>query len=370
MIAEFERVVSRTQRGDLRRRVEAGADPLAHPDRGVGQEPGHGGGHSAVTAAVTADAGEAERTARCLAVCLTGRVYAIGLEPGAGGAVLWTADVPGYPDRSVKTSAAVDAECAYVSWGAGCAAFELSSGATRWEVAFGRGSHRTYDGPLICGELLVFSLARWGLLALRRRDGSVAWECRFPTEYFCAAPAGAGDQLVVAGADGELARVDGRRGTMVWQRAPQATEQGAGYAAGLTVDAGRFAATSAGTVECSALDTGRLEWRVDLAGADLLDMVPYRRGQRSLFAAPVPWDESLLVGAADGTLAVLDAGTGACLARTAFGAPITAPPAIAGGAFYVATYDGRLTCFGLPAPAAGRRRTRPKGRRCGGHGPS
>jgi len=90
--------------------------------------------------------------------------------------------------------------------------------------------------------------------------------------------------------------------------------------------------------------SGSVLWGVH-AGGDLLDMVPYRRGVRSILAARVNFDDCLLVCGCDGCLYALDAACGECRGRAAFGSPITAPPCVWGDGLFLGTYDGRFFYF-------------------------
>jgi outer membrane protein assembly factor BamB len=276
--------------------------------------------------------------ARCFAVSVAGRLYAID---AADGTLVWHADVPGYPHGAVKTSPGFDGERVFVSWGSGVAAFDGASGARLWDVALRRGTERTFAGPLCLGPLLILPVARWGLIAIRGADGAIAWERQLPLEYYCAGPLAVGETLLVAGTDGRLVRQHAGTGETLWDCPGLAGE----CVTGLSVAAGRvYAATTAGEVRCHDLRTGNLVWRFQ-TGPDLLDMTPYRRGRASLLASPVALDGHVLAGACDGWLYVLDAENGQCVSRSHVGSPITAPLVPAAGGACVGTYDGRLSLF-------------------------
>ena len=98
---------------------------------------------------------------------------------------------------------------------------------------------------------------------------------------------------------------------------------------------------------CFDVPSGALLWRFR-TGNDLMDMVPARRGVRSILAAPVIYKDNLLICGVDGCLYVLNARTGACISRTALGSPIAAAPCLTEDGFCVGDYDGRLYCFAEP----------------------
>ena len=81
-------------------------------------------------------------------------------------------------------------------------------------------------------------------------------------------------------------------------------------------------------------------------GDDLLDMNPFRRGVRSMWAAPVRYRGLLVVGGIDGRLYMVNAETGAVVSSTEFPAPISAAPGVVDDRLVVATWDGRLWAFG------------------------
>ena len=81
------------------------------------------------------------------------------------------------------------------------------------------------------------------------------------------------------------------------------------------------------------------------SGEDLLDMTPYKRGIRSLLAAPVLFMDHVLVGSCDGWLNVLERATGACTERAFFGAPISASPCLTPDGFCIGTYGGSMFSY-------------------------
>ena len=103
------------------------------------------------------------------------------------------------------------------------------------------------------------------------------------------------------------------------------------YPTGLLVHDERiYATTPEGEALCFDLDDGALHWRFR-TGDDLLDMVPYRRGVRSILAAPVMFEDLLLVGGCDGILYALDPASGRCLGSASFDSPITGASMCGGG---------------------------------------
>ncbi len=285
----------------------------------------------------------------CVAVSVTGRVYALEV---ASGGVLWQADLPRYPERWVYTSPVIADGTVYAGAKAGYAAYDLETGEQQWYTSNeGSDNWACYASPQVYENLLLLLVQRRGLMALDRQSGDVAWEQQVGVEYPYAAPVVAGDLLVSGGGSSNLHHFTGEAspltalqtgsGEVVWSRPVLP----ASYPTGLLAKDGRiYATTPEGEALCFDFDSGALVWRFQ-TGDDLLDMVPYRRGVRSILAAPVAFEDCLLICGCDGCLYVLDAASGECRGRTALGSPITASPCAVEGGLFVGTYDGRIFCF-------------------------
>ena len=289
----------------------------------------------------------AEEKGRCAAVSVTGRVYCLDSKSGE---VLWQAELPGYPDRWIYTSPAVADETVYAGAKSGYGAYDLRTGAQQWytalegavDLADPIGDHwACYASPQVYQDLLIVLVQRRGLLALSREDGEIAWERQLGVEYHYAAPALAGDLLVTGGDPGKLAVLDARSGEILWHLPVLEAE----YPNGLTVEDGRiYVTTPEGQVGCHDLSTGELRWKFQ-CGDDLLDMVPYRRGIRSILARPIVYRDLVIICGCDGGMYMLDALSGECKSRMRFDTPVTAPPCLVEGGFCVGTRDGRLYRF-------------------------
>ncbi len=285
----------------------------------------------------------------CAAVSVTGRVH---LLDAASGGPLWEADLPGYPERWIYTSPVIADGTVYAGAKSGYAAFDLTSGRRRWHtVNEGSDNWACYAGPQVSGDLLVLLVQRMGLVALDRETGNVVWERPIGVDYPYAAPVLSGDLILSGGGASDLHHFSGEAspliavraesGHVVWNRPILPSR----YPTGLLVHDERiYATTPEGEALCFDLDDGALHWRFQ-TGDDLLDMIPYRRGVRSILAAPAMFEDLLLVGGCDGILYALDPASGRCLGSASFDSPITAPPCAVEGGLVVGTYDGRLFCF-------------------------
>ena len=284
---------------------------------------------------------------RCVAVSVTGQLYCLDSKSGK---VLWRAELPGYPDRWIYTSPAIADETVYVGAKSGYGSYDLRTGTQQWYTAFEGVADLAdpigdnwpcYAGPQVYEELLFVLVPRRGLLALSRDDGGTIWEQQLGVEYHYAVPVLAGHLLVTGGDIGKLAVLDARSGEVVWHLPVLE----AGYPSGLTVEDGRiYATTPEGQVRCCDLLTGELRWKFQ-CGNDLLDMIPYRRGIRSILAKPIVYRDLVIICGCDGGMYMLDALSGECKSRMRFDAPATAPPSLVEDGFCVGTRDGRLYRF-------------------------
>ncbi len=285
----------------------------------------------------------------CAAVSVTGRVH---LMDAVSGGSTWEADLPEYPERWVYTAPVIADGTVYAGAKAGYAAFDLASGRRLWHtVNEDRDNWACFASPQVSGDLLLLLVQRRGLVALDRATGDVVWERQAGVEFPYAGPVLSGDLLLSGGGSKDLHHFSGEpsllvaverdSGGVVWERPILPSRYPTGLLAG---DDRIFATTPEGEALCFGMDDGALHWRFR-TGDDLLDMVPYRRGVRSILAAPVMHEGSLIVCGCDGLLYVLDPASGRCMDSAAFGAPITASPCTVEGGLVVGTYDGRIFSF-------------------------
>ena len=292
----------------------------------------------------------AVRDNACAAVSVAGRVHVLEADSGSP---LWQADLPGYPERWIYSSPVMADGTVYAGAKADYAAFDLKSGRRRWHTGNDVSDNwACYASPLVSGDLLILMAQRTGFMALDRETGNVVWECPAGVEFPYARPVLSGDLLLSGGDSSNLHHFSGEAsfliavemdsGRVAWNRRVLPSR----YPSGLLVHRGRLIATTPdGEVLCFDLDEGTLHWRFQ-TGDDLLDMVPYRRGVRSILAAPVIFEGCLIVCGCDGFLSVLDPVSGRCLGNVAFGSPISASPCTVEGRLVVGTYDGRVVCYG------------------------
>lgn len=300
--------------------------------------------------AITAASGSAyEGTDLCVAVSVAGRIYAIETESGQ---FLWTADLPGFPERWIYASPVIVGHTVYAGGKSGYGAYNLKTGVQAWYTGIeGGDGWPCYASPQLFGDLLILLVQRRGLMALDRRSGKVVWERTLGVENPYARPVVDGGLVVTGsgapalhwygGEAAQLAVLSAGTGEEVWNRAVLPSR----YPTGLAVRDGRlYATTPDGEAFCLDLQSGALLWRFQ-TGDDLMDMVPARREVRSILAAPVIYGDRLLICGGDGCVYVLNARTGACVSRTTLGSPITAAPCLIEDGFCVGDGDGKLYYF-------------------------
>lgn len=285
----------------------------------------------------------------CAAVSVAGRLYVVETESGR---VRWKADLPGYPERWIYASPVIAGRMVYAGGKSGYGAYDLTTGEQRWYTSLeGGDGWPCYASPQVCGDLLILLVQRRGLMALDRHNGKVVWERTMGVENPYARPLVDGGVLFTGsgapalhwygGEPAHMAALNVHKGELMWDRPVLPSR----YPTGLAIRRDRFYATTPdGEALCFNLHTVALQWRFG-TGEDLLDMVPARRGVRSILAAPVFYKDRLLIGGGDGCLYVLNAETGARIGRAALGSPIAAAPCLTNDGFCVGTYDGRLHCF-------------------------
>jgi outer membrane protein assembly factor BamB len=278
---------------------------------------------------------------QCVAVSITGRVSAMEVTSGQ---ILWQADLPGYPGRWIYTSAVIADDTVYVGAKAGYAAYDLETGVRRWYTTIeGNDSWSCYASPRVYGDLLIVLIQRRGLLALNRADGTIAWERKLAVEYQYPSPVVSGDLLVSGGDAKSLVVLQAQSGEVVWHKPILSAR----YISGLAVHRKRiYVTTPDGEAKCYDARSRQLYWQFQ-TGKDLLDMTPYRRGIRSILAAPAIFRGRLLVGGCDAMLYVLDAESGECQSIVSLSSPITSTPRIVQDGFCVVTYAGGVFYLSL-----------------------
>ena len=292
----------------------------------------------------------AAETGVCAAATVHGEVHLLETETGN---LRWSSKLPGYPDFFLYTSPLVSPSAVFVVEKGFCGALDQENGELKWfrsmdpndqtQTPFRRGvSGRdvpSFTGFCLFRHLLVGLIPGRGLVGLHQDSGEIEWETEMEGgKQAFAMPVLAGEHLVSGGGPDELVVVEADSGAVLWRRKMLEGGLPTGLAVG---DSRLFASSVVGGLRCVDLATGDLIWTFE-TGEDLLDMIPRRRGLRSILAAPVLWDGLVVLGGNDGVLYLIDTMDGECRGSLRFGVPITATPCLTDLGFCVRTWDGRL----------------------------
>jgi outer membrane protein assembly factor BamB len=233
------------------------------------------------------------------------------------------------------------------------------SGAVRWTLPFER---RLIPWAAQDGATVLGATSDQRLVAVDAPSGRLLWTAGLPRGPALPPPERVGGGALPLGADSSVLLLDTATGAERW-RAPVADWPGAPLLAGGRV----FAATVAGQLVALDPGSGARLWSAGLgeplysgglAHADGTVYVPtlgnalaavdaaegrvrWARRVGELLAAPVSEAGALLVGTADGALAVLDPASAEELARLPVGEAVRFSPLVAGDLVYVvADADG------------------------------
>ena len=283
-----------------------------------------------------------------VATSVAGRVHGFDANSGQ---LAWSRNLPRFPGRWIYTSPIITEGTVYTGGKAGYGAYDVKTGEECWYTTLttpvGSGDPvgdgwGAFPSPLVVGGLLITHLSGRGIVALDRANGEIAWETPVGITHYFSGPVMA-DGLIISGVEfGQLAALDPETGAIVWQ----GEVLDAQYPTQILVEGERmYVATNQGRVRCLGLTPREAFWSVQ-AGSDLFDMNPFRRGVRSMWAAPARYRDLLVVGGIDGRLYMANTETGDVVSRTDFPAPISAAPGVVDDRLIVATWDGRLWAFG------------------------
>lgn len=215
-----------------------------------------------------------------------------------------------------------------------------------WQTSVGNGTDKQYlvlTPKLADGRLYVDDF-KGDVMALNPQNGSVIWKTRIPSPI-TSAPAVGQQKVVVGTGDAQAYALDANTGKVLWQaKVPNEVLAAPGIAPGLAL-----IKTIDGQVIALDINTGKEVWSYGLTLPTLI----LRGG-----STPVSTGQFVVVGFANGKLAVLSAANGNMAWQRAIATSqglsaiqqmvdIDADPIVANGVVYVATYQGSLTALNL-----------------------
>ncbi|MEO7276715.1 MAG: PQQ-binding-like beta-propeller repeat protein [Sphingomicrobium sp.] len=307
------------------------------------------------------------------------------------GAQYWVSQTPN--EKGNETSlygggVASDGGRVYATNGLGyVAALDERTGGILWKVKPGgplRGS------PTVAGDTVYAMSQDNQLYSLKAADGSLNWSAAASLEIagvFGSASPAVGQGTVIAGfSSGELNAYRYENGRQVWSDALERTSITTSVSSLSDIDADPvidngqvFAIGQGGRMVALELTTGQRQWELNIAGistpwvagdwvfvatadAKLLcvnrmtgkirwinPMPAFRRAKTKRgqidYSGPILAGGRLIVAGSGGALLSFDPETGSYQNQVSVGAPISVPPAVAGGMLYVLDDNGRLHGF-------------------------
>jgi outer membrane protein assembly factor BamB len=226
-------------------------------------------------------------------------------------------------------------------------ALDARTGALLWRVT-GAGAPASLLGgasPAAEGPLVVLPFASGEVLGVVARSGTQAWGqavtggrrelVRNRINDVSGDPVIAGDAVYASNQSGRTIALDRLTGERRWTMPEGA--YGPAWPAGGSL----FLLSDVGALVRADAATGRILWSQQLP--------QYRDARRREEAlthhGPVLAGGRLWVASSDRLLRAFDPGTGGVVGSVALPGPAAAPPAVAGGAMFVTTTDGRLHAF-------------------------
>ncbi len=274
----------------------------------------------------------------------TGRAELLAMNP-ADGAVIWRQKLP-TPARSAPTIA--DGRIYLTTLDDQVIAFAPADGKRLWAHQ-GPAAETTILGlpaPAVADGLVVVGFSSGELRALRTTSGSVVWAdtlgsvtARANSLGEIAAirglPAIVGARVYAGSLGGLATSIDLRSGRRLWERDI--------YAGEMLWPAGDWlflVSADAIVAAISRLD-GTVAWATQF---DRWENMEKTRDAITWFG-PVLAGNRAWVAGSQGLMLSLDASTGTILSRTKLSSAAAMAPVLAGGAMYVITEDGTITCY-------------------------
>ncbi len=270
----------------------------------------------------------------------------LGVYQGAGPTLVglaWRAPT----DGDVVSSPTVAGGVVYVGSNDGHVyALDLTSGERRWRSNLGS---QVSSSPAVGGGLIYAAAGDGSVHALDATTGARRWRIttrpllRFPWghesgDYYLSSPTYVNGLLVFGAGDGGVYAVDARTGSIRWRVQTEGRIRGTPAIAEGRVFVGSFD----GWLYALDLASGAIRWRYATEGASL-QSGNFGFDRRSIQSSPAVANGAVYVGARDGFIYALDAGTGALRWRYDHKVSwINSSPAVSDGVLYAGSSDGQF----------------------------
>jgi outer membrane protein assembly factor BamB len=287
------------------------------------------------------------RSLRALAATLLPLVLAIAL-PGCTSTTVCTAAAAAMLPAPTLTASG---DTLYAATNGALSALHANTGSLAWHAPTGSGGFEGPTSPLATGGVVLVGTGLGKLTAFRASDGSVAWHAQpvprsasdISSPRLVLAPAA--DVVYAAASPDSIAAWRVADGTLLWQSPFLAVPADPYYVS--SYEPLPEPVVSADAVYFSA---GQSVHAVRTSDGSLLWSSPALQSA-NLYSPPVLADGRLFVAMADGSLAALEAGTGAVLWRATdpgaipsrVASTIPAPPIVRDGAVYYTPFNGLRT---------------------------
>jgi outer membrane protein assembly factor BamB len=281
---------------------------------------------------------------RALGAILLPLVLAIALPACRSTTVCTAATAAMLPAPALTTSG----DTLYAATNGALSALQANTGSLVWHVPTGSSGFERPTPSLVSGDVVLVGAGLGKLAAFRALDGSVAWHAQpvprsasdIRSPLLVLSPAG--DVVYAAASPDSIAAWRAADGALLWQSPALAVPADSNYASGdellpepvLGADAVYFSAGQ--SVRAVSASDGSLLWSSPALHS------------ANLYSPPVLADGRLFVAMPDGSLAALDAGTGAVLWRVTdpgaiparVASTIPAPPIVRDGVVYYTPFNG------------------------------
>jgi outer membrane protein assembly factor BamB len=236
-------------------------------------------------------------------------VYEAGGVPVLGG-VKWKFETGG----TVRSSPVLAGDLAYVGSSDGrLYALDRETGRERWSY---QANGPINSSPAVAGGAVFFGSRDNTVISLDRLTGELRWQVGTGADmawewggegwdFFTSSPVIVDGTLVIGSGDGNVYALEAATGAELWRFATA----GRVRSSPAVVDGVVYVGSADGRLYAIDFETGEQRWRFDTEGVSLLS-ADFGYDRKTIQSSPAVVDGTVFVGARDGRLYAVDAGTG------------------------------------------------------------